>query len=81
MEFRLEVVVIVSPELLRSSGMSSSLDFLCNSQAFVIDLSYSYRYLHELYPKLSDIYFMICVHYCPVLEMINILALELWQLF
>ena len=25
-------------------------------------------------------YFMICVHYCPVLEMINILALELWQL-
>ena len=30
---------------------------------------------------MPDIYFMICVHYCPVLEMINILALELWQLF
>ena len=30
---------------------------------------------------MTDIYFMICVHYCPMLEMINILALELWQLF
>ena len=27
-----------------------------------------------------DIYFMICVHYCPMLEMINILTLELLQL-
>ena len=29
---------------------------------------------------MSDIYFMICVHYCPVLEMVNILTLELLQL-
>ena len=29
---------------------------------------------------MTDIHFMICVHYCPVLEMISILALELWQL-
>jgi len=60
--------------------MSSSLVLLCNSRSFVIDLSYSYRYLRDLYCEMSDIYFMICVHYCPVLEMISILALELWQL-
>ena len=57
--------------------MGSSLVLLCNSRSFVIDLIYGYQYLHELYPEMSDIYFMICVHYCPVLEMINILALEL----
>ena len=37
----------------------------------------SYLYLHDLYTEMSDIYFMICVHYCPVLEMICILSLEL----
>jgi len=57
--------------------MGSSLVLLCNSRPFAIDLIYGYRYLHELYPEMLDIYFMICVHYCPVLEMINILALEL----
>jgi len=57
-EFRLKVVVIGSPKLLRSLGMSSSLVLLCNSRSFVIDLTYSYRYLHDLYPEMSDIYFM-----------------------
>ena len=61
MEFRLKVVVIGSPKLLRSSGMSLSLVLLCNSWSFVIDLSYSYLYLHDLYPDVSDIYFLICV--------------------
>ena len=60
--------------------MSSSLVLLCNSRSFVKDFIYSYRYLHDLYSEMSDIYFMICVHYCPVLEMINILTLELLQL-
>ena len=60
--------------------MSSSLVLLCNSRLFVIDLIYSYRYLHDLYSEMLDIYFMICVHYCHVLEMINILTLELLQL-
>ena len=81
MEFRLCLVVIGSPKLLRSFGTSSSLALLCNSRSFVIDLTYGYRYPHELYPDVSNIYFMICVYYCPVLEMISILALELWQLF
>ena len=81
MEFRLDLVVIRSPELLRSSGMCSFLVLFCNSQSFVIDLIYGYRYMYELYSEMTDIHFMICVHYCPVLEMINILALELWQLF
>ena len=79
MEFRLKVVV--SPKLLRSLGMSSSLALLCNSRSFAIDLSYSYLYLHDLYPAISDIYFMICVHCYPMHEMISELALELWYPF
>ena len=79
-EFRLKLVVFGSLRLLRSSSMSSSLVLLCNSRSFVIDLIYSYRYLYDLYSEMSDIYFMICVHYCPVLEMVNILTLELLQL-
>ena len=68
--------------------MVSSLVRLCNSRSFVIDLNYSYRYLLDLYSEYSDIYFLIWLHYSsmlalcyrPVLEMVNILALELWQL-
>ena len=78
MEFKLKVVV--SPKLLRSLGMSSSLALLCNSRSFVIDLIYGYRYLLDLYSEKSSKYFMICVHYYPVLEMVNILTLELLQL-
>ena len=63
----------------------SSLVLSCNSWSFVIDLNYGYQYLLELYSKLSDIYFVIWLHYhsmlalCyrPVLAMVNILALEL----
>ena len=68
--------------------MGSSLVLLCNSRSFVIDLNYGYRYLLDLYSEYSDIYFMIWLRYhsmlalCyrPVLVMVNILALELWQL-
>ena len=60
--------------------MSSSLALLCNSRSFVIDLIYSYRYLHDLYSELSDICFMIWLHHCLVLAMVNILTLELLQL-
>ena len=41
-EFRLKLVLIGSPELLKSFGMSSSLVLLCNSRSFVKDLIYSY---------------------------------------
>jgi len=39
--------------------MCSVLDLLCNTQSFVIDLSCSYFYLHDLCPPVSDIDFMI----------------------
>ena len=39
--------------------MCSVLDLLCNTQSFVIDLSCSYFYLHDLCPAVSDIDFMI----------------------
>ena len=61
--------------------MGSSLVLFCNSRSFVIDLNYGYRYLHDLYSELSDICFMIWLRYCLVLAMVNILALELCQLF
>jgi len=60
--------------------MDFSLVLLYNSQTFVIELNYGYRYLHNLHSELSDIYFMIWLRYRPVLAMVNILALELWQL-
>ena len=56
--------------------MSSVLVLFCNTRSFVIDLSYSYLYLHDLYPAVSDIYFMISLHCCSILEMISQIALE-----
>ena len=35
--------------------MSSILDLFCTARSFVIDLSYSYLYLHDLSPAVSDI--------------------------
>ena len=80
--------VIESPELLGSSGMGSSLVLSCNIRSLVIELDYGYRYLLEVCSKLSNICFLIwlCYHSMvalfdrPVLMMVNILALELWQL-
>ena len=86
--FRRSLRVIESPELLGSSGMGSSLVLSCNIRSFVIELDYSYRYLLEVCFELSDIYLLIWLRYCsmhalhdhPMLAMVNILALELYQL-
>ena len=88
MEFRRSLGVIESPELLKSSGMGSSLALSCNIWLFVIELDYGYRYLLEVCSELSDICFLIWLRYCsmlalhdrPVLAMVNISALELYQL-
>jgi len=40
-------------------GIGLLLVFLCNVRSFIIDLSYSYLYLHDLCPAMSDIEFMI----------------------
>ena len=74
--------------MLGSSGMGSSLVLSCNSRSFVIELDYSYRYLLEVYSELLDIYFviwlryhsMLALHDRPVLEMVSLLYLELYQL-
>ena len=76
------------PELLESSGMCSSLALSCNIRLFEIELDYGYRFLLEVCSELSDICFLIWLRYCsmlalhdrPVLAMVNISALELYQL-
>ena len=88
MEFRRRLGVIEFPELLESSGMGLSPDLSCNIQLFVIELDYGYRYLLEVCSELSDICFLIWLRYHsmlvfhdrPVVAMVNISALELYQL-
>jgi len=68
--------------------MGSSLALSCNIRSFVIELDYGYRYLLEVYSKLSSICFLSCLRYYsilalhdrPVLEMVSLLFLELYQL-
>ena len=68
--------------------MGSSLVLSYNIRSFVIELDYGYRYLLEVCSDLSDICFliwlrycsMLALHDCPVLAMVNISALELYQL-
>ena len=68
--------------------MGSSPVLTYNIQLFVIELDYGYRYLLEVCYELSDICFMIWLRYHsmlalhdrPVLAMVNIVALELYQL-
>ena len=68
--------------------MGSSLALSYNIRSFVIELDYSYRYLLEVYSELSDICFLIWLRYHsmlalydrPVLEMVSLLFLELYQL-
>ena len=68
--------------------MGSSLALSCNIQSFVTELDYGYRYLLEVYSKLSSIcflswlryYSMLALHDRPVLEMVSLLFLELYQL-
>ena len=88
MEFRRSLGVIESPELLESSSMGSSLALSSNIRPFVIELDYGYRYLLEVCSELSGIcflswlryYSMLALHDRPVLAMVNISALELYQL-
>ena len=88
MEFRRSLGVIESPELLESSGMGSSLVLSCNIRLFVIELDCGYRYLLEVCSELLDICFFIwlcyhtilALHDRRVLAMVNISALELYQL-
>ena len=68
--------------------MGSSLALSCNIRLFVIELDYGYQYLLEVCSELSDIcfliwmryYSMLALHDCPVLEMVSLLFLELYQL-
>ena len=67
--------------------MGSSLDLSCNIRLFVIELDYGYRYPLEVCSELSDIfliwlryYSMLALYDRPVLEMVSILFLELYQL-
>ena len=68
--------------------MGSSLALSCNIRLFVIELDYGYRYLLEACSELSDICFLIWLHYYsmlalydrPMLAIVNISALEFYQL-
>ena len=68
--------------------MGSSLALSYNIWSFVIELDYGYRYLLEVYSKLSSIcflswllyYSMLALHDRPVLEMVSLLFLKLYQL-
>ena len=68
--------------------MGSSLALSYNIRSFVIELDYVYRYLLEVCSELSDIcfliwlryYSMLALHDRPVLEMVSLLFLELYQL-
>ena len=76
------------PGVARESGMSSIV-LSCNIRSFVIDIDYSYRYLHELYSELSEyflmswlyFYSMFTLHECPVLEIVSLPIIEFYQLF
>ena len=68
--------------------MGSSLALSCNIRSFVIELDYGYQYLLEVYSELPSIcflswlcyYSMLALHDRPVLEMVSISCLELYQL-
>ena len=68
--------------------MGSFLALSCNIWLFVIELDYGYRYLLEVCSELSDIcfliwlryYSMLALHDRPVLEMVIVWFLGLYQL-
>ena len=68
--------------------MGSSLVLSCNIRSYVIELDYGYQYLLEVYSQLSSIcflsglhnYSMLALHDRPVLEMVSLLFLKLYQL-
>ena len=68
--------------------MGSYLALSCNIQLFVIELDYGYRYLLEVCSEFLHICFLIWLRYYsmlalydrPVLEMVSLSFLELYQL-
>ena len=80
MEFSRSLGVIESPELLKSSGMGSSLALSCNIRSFVIELDYDYRYLLEVYSELSSIYFLSWLRYYSMLALYDHLCWR-WLVF
>ena len=68
--------------------MGSSLVLSCYIQLFVIELNYGYRYLLEVCSELSGMCFLswlcyystLALHDRPVHAMVNISAIELYQL-
>ena len=55
--------------------MGSSLTLLCNSQIFVLDISLCCLYWHDLYPTMSNMYFIFSLYTYSMLDMISQLAL------
>ena len=55
--------------------MGSSLTLLCNSQIFVLDISFCCLYWHDLYPTMSNMYFIFSLYTYSMLDMISQLAL------
>ena len=52
-------MVVGSPDIHQGIGMGSLLDLFCNVRLCILDLSYSYLYLHDICPMVTDIDFMI----------------------
>ena len=85
LEFRRSLGVFESLDLLKSLVW---VHLSCNIRSFVIELDYGYRYLLEIYSELSSICFLSWLRYHsilalydrPVLEMVSLLFLELYQL-
>ena len=62
--------------MLRRIGSGSLLVLFCNVRSCVIDLSYSYLYLHDLCPAMSDIEFMISLLCYYMLCLVRDLVLD-----
>ena len=61
--------------MLRRIGMGSLLVFFCNVRSCILDLSYSYLYLHDICPVVTDIDFMISLFCYYVLCLVRDLVL------
>ena len=55
--------------------MGSLLDLFCNVQSCILDLSYSYLYLHDLYHAVLDIDFMISLLFYYIFCLVRDLVL------
>ena len=52
-------MVVGSPDIHQGIGVGSLLDLFCNVRLCILDLSYSYLYLHDICPVVTDIDFMV----------------------